>query len=1215
MDKLFNGATLGAFRILHPIGEGGMARVYKAYQPSMERYVALKVLPSSFAEDPQFVERFIREARTIAALEHRNILPVFDFGEQGGITYMAMRYVEGGTLKELLAKGRLTLHDTQDLLSQVCAALDYAHRRKVIHRDVKPSNVILDGEGAAYLMDFGIAKVVGASADLTATGAAIGTPAYMAPEQAVGGAVDGRTDIYALGVMLFEMVVGRVPFQADTPMAVLMAHLHDPLPLPSQIDPTIPETVEAVVIKALAKAPEDRYQTANDMAAGFRKALQAADVKSEASTLVTLIEEVRDSRSAPAASGFPAGAGAVTPHPTPTPDPRLRQRMEQDYIDGLSAFWIRDWPKALVCFQAVLAVDANYKDAASRLAEVEKQIRLAELYAQSQEAMQRKDWPVAHEALRQLAALDKEYQQAAAMLQTVERKLELAELAAQAEQLAQAGQWPAVVKIFERIQSLDASYPDALGLLPKARQAIAEQQRLDKVKQTYQRGLQALEEGKWKEAQKLFEQVKSQQPGFGDTALLLQRVQDEISRTRARKPALSTFVPQSKPVSKPTSPLNLPAQPAAEQTVAAVKPAARRRTWIWVVAVLVVLGLAAAVIGALLFPAGWLDKLVGVIGLAPASPTSTSAPQLAKVQTSISSTHQHQPDEKLLDNFDADPNGKVDPSIWSLGGNCDAFDVVGRLVQDGVVRLLNYTSDEVQRCQLWLAKGQRFIPSDLWPFEAQLYFAERPTGGEAAHWLALLADLEPGHSVQAVCGLRVDPSGRLAQTFSVWEQKGDKVTPLFNMDALALYKRWYTFRLGINPQSRAFECYSEDRLLGEFRPEIADVLRNVPFARFIESDRAPQTVARTLIDDVYLWPGGNVPAQPSSALPVSGCPVNPKGWIAEYWDNMDLQGEARGCQDVPEIKFDWGEGGPVEGIPADNFSARFSRKLEFEPGLYSFHVISDDGVRLFVDGTKYIDAWETQGSVEHAAKVKLDGGVHKVVVEYFESTGWAGLSMEFSGLPILQDCLPPPPGIVGWWSGDGDAGNEFGGPEGVMNGPVSYMDGMVAQAFRFENIPGQAQDGVFIDIPSILEFKELKVYTIDSWVYLNPNVEHLEFIEEFVVMPDTLLLRKSGSGELELVMFINGVDRIITSPMRLPVGEWFHVAATYDGRIMRLFLNGRPVAEAEAPGQPGPAQHLWLSHPQETLRGSLDEVTLYGNVLSPEKIQAIYAAGAFGKCK
>src|SRR5574341_2611398 len=187
MSTLHEGAALGSYRVIEQVGTGGMATVYKSYQPSMERFVALKVLPSYYAQDPKFVQRFIREARTIAKLEHKNILPVYDFGEENGVTFLAMRYLDGGTLKDVLGLGRLTLSDAVDIMAQVCAALDYAHRQGVIHRDVKPANIMIDSEGAAYLTDFGIAKVLeNVTGGLTETGAAVGTPAYMAPEQSLG---------------------------------------------------------------------------------------------------------------------------------------------------------------------------------------------------------------------------------------------------------------------------------------------------------------------------------------------------------------------------------------------------------------------------------------------------------------------------------------------------------------------------------------------------------------------------------------------------------------------------------------------------------------------------------------------------------------------------------------------------------------------------------------------------------------------------------------------------------------------------------------------------------------------------------------------------------------------------------------------------------------------------------------------------------------------
>jgi serine/threonine protein kinase len=293
------GKTLGGYRIVEQVGMGGMATVYKAYQSSMERYVALKILPSHYAADPKFVRRFIREARTIAKLEHRNILPVHDFGEEDGVTYLAMRYLDGGTLKDMLAQGRPTLIDIAELMSQICAALDYAHRQGVVHRDVKPANIMIDDEGSVFLTDFGIAKALEGTAELTEPGVGIGTPAYMAPEQSLGKKVDGRTDIYALGVILYEMVVGRPPYGADTPMAVALAHIHEPLPLPRGIKPDIPEPIEAVIIKALSKDPGDRYQTANELAQAFKQALAESGPLPAETTLQMLLSKVRATRAAP----------------------------------------------------------------------------------------------------------------------------------------------------------------------------------------------------------------------------------------------------------------------------------------------------------------------------------------------------------------------------------------------------------------------------------------------------------------------------------------------------------------------------------------------------------------------------------------------------------------------------------------------------------------------------------------------------------------------------------------------------------------------------------------------------------------------------------------------------------------------------------------------------------------------------------------------------
>jgi serine/threonine protein kinase len=267
---------LGSYRIISQIGQGGMATVYKAYQASMDRNVAVKVLPGQLAESPEFMQRFQQEARIIARLEHPHILPVFDYGEHEGITYFVMRYLEAGTLKDKMETGRpLPLKEIDRLFSQLADALSYAHSMGVVHRDLKPANALIDSRGNLFLTDFGIAKILeNASPRLTQTDAIMGTPAYISPEQAQAMKVDQRSDIYSLGIILYEMVTGRVPFLADTPLAVIIKHVSDPLPLPSSVKSDIPESIERVILKALAKNPDDRFATVADFADAWKKALE-----------------------------------------------------------------------------------------------------------------------------------------------------------------------------------------------------------------------------------------------------------------------------------------------------------------------------------------------------------------------------------------------------------------------------------------------------------------------------------------------------------------------------------------------------------------------------------------------------------------------------------------------------------------------------------------------------------------------------------------------------------------------------------------------------------------------------------------------------------------------------------------------------------------------------------------------------------------------------
>ncbi|HMM29574.1 MAG TPA: serine/threonine-protein kinase, partial [Aggregatilineaceae bacterium] len=267
---------LGPYEILEPIGRGGMATVYRAHQPSMDRDVAIKIISAELAAEPEFAERFEREARIIARLQHPHILPVFDFGREGEMTYLVMRLMEGGNLAHELRGGALPVKRAVELTRQIASALDYAHLRGIVHRDLKPTNVLLDNLGNAYLTDFGIAKMLGGgpTTGLTATGAVMGTPTYMAPEQWRAEPIDGRTDIYALGVIVYQMLVGQVPFAAETPHGLMYQHLDMEPPRPHSVKPDLPLSIEPVIDKALAKRPEDRYASAGELAAALEQAIQ-----------------------------------------------------------------------------------------------------------------------------------------------------------------------------------------------------------------------------------------------------------------------------------------------------------------------------------------------------------------------------------------------------------------------------------------------------------------------------------------------------------------------------------------------------------------------------------------------------------------------------------------------------------------------------------------------------------------------------------------------------------------------------------------------------------------------------------------------------------------------------------------------------------------------------------------------------------------------------
>jgi serine/threonine-protein kinase len=300
MAALEPGATFGPFRLIEPLGRGGMASVWKAYEAGLDRYIALKVLPPEFLHEETFAARFQREAKVIAKLEHPNIVPIFAFGIEQGIPWMAMRLVAGGSLYGLLKQGRLARDRAVGIIRSVADALTYAHAGSVVHRDVKPQNILLDEQGRVYLADFGIARMVEGGAAITRTGLVSGTPQYMSPEQATGHSLDHRVDIYALGIVAYELFTGSTPFSADTPVAVLLKQVSAPIPIPAK--ELVPEALLGPLMKSLAKNPDERWQTAAEFATAIERGMGIMPT-------------------AAAAAVPPLPAMQTPPHPTPLPLP------------------------------------------------------------------------------------------------------------------------------------------------------------------------------------------------------------------------------------------------------------------------------------------------------------------------------------------------------------------------------------------------------------------------------------------------------------------------------------------------------------------------------------------------------------------------------------------------------------------------------------------------------------------------------------------------------------------------------------------------------------------------------------------------------------------------------------------------------------------------------------------------------------------------------
>src|SRR5438874_10151410 len=311
IDTLFD----GRYRIVRKLGAGGMANVYLAEDQELGRRVAIKILNERHAHDEQFVERFRREAKNAAGLSHPNVVSIYDRGEAEGSYYIAMEYLDGRTLKELIVtRGPSPVGVAIDYTRQILAAIGFAHKKGIVHRDIKPHNVVVGGDGRLKVTDFGIAR--SGSSQMTEAGSIVGTAQYLSPEQARGASVDARSDLYSLGILLYEMLTGKVPFTGEAPVEIAMKHLSAIPEPPSKLRPEVPHDLDAVVMRAIAKDPDERYQSAEEMDADLARVARGVAVSPRTEEAMTRVLAGSQVTAAPTMVAHPR---TVTPPPAPPP--------------------------------------------------------------------------------------------------------------------------------------------------------------------------------------------------------------------------------------------------------------------------------------------------------------------------------------------------------------------------------------------------------------------------------------------------------------------------------------------------------------------------------------------------------------------------------------------------------------------------------------------------------------------------------------------------------------------------------------------------------------------------------------------------------------------------------------------------------------------------------------------------------------------------------
>ncbi len=446
------GEVLGnRYKLLREIGAGGMAWVYLAEDLVEKSQVAVKVLYPQFSQDMSYVQRFIREAKLAIQISSDHIVRILNYGADRDVHYLVMEYIQGQDLASTLRKrGPLPWREALEIAAQVALALEAANSCGVVHRDIKPQNIMLTQDGLVKVLDFGIARAR-TLPSLTQTGF-VGSPSYIAPEQAMGEEVDIRSDIYSLGVVLYEMLSGKLPFEATTPWSIISQHIANKPPALSMTAGDLPPAVEELVNKMLAKDPDDRYQTPGELLAAIEAALRGR-----------------------------VGAGKK-----PLRTPRIEQAaalskahrllLSSLYERAVEAEQAEEWPQAVNLFNRILKVDPQYRDVSERLAYAGLQARLAALYAAAQKAMQEERWQEAVDELSEIIGANAEYRDAAALLTQASRALAEEQAHARIARLYEEGlthyqaqEWERAEACLRYVFDADPNYEQVAQIYPKAR--------------------------------------------------------------------------------------------------------------------------------------------------------------------------------------------------------------------------------------------------------------------------------------------------------------------------------------------------------------------------------------------------------------------------------------------------------------------------------------------------------------------------------------------------------------------------------------------------------------------------------------------------------------------------------------------------------------------------------------------------------------------------